>query len=74
MKKIEIKLYEKQAWVEETHTVRLTGYEYNDRKTAEKEIKKMLGWDEDKAMEIQCFWCADDLCIVEFKYEVREVR
>ena len=25
MKKIEIKLYEKQAWVEETHTVRLTG-------------------------------------------------
>ena len=74
MKKIEINLHERQTWVEETHAVRLTGYEYNDRKTAENEIKKMLGWDENKAMEISFTWCADNLCIVEFRYEVREVR
>lgn len=74
MKKIEINLHEKQTWVEETHAVHLTGYEYNDRKAAENEIKKMLDWDESKVMEIEFTWCADNLCIVDFKYETREVR
>ena len=74
MKKIEIKLHEKQTWVEEMHIVHLTGYEYNDRKAAENEIKKMLGWDEEEAIEISFTWCADNLCIVEFKYETSEVR
>lgn len=74
MKKIEISLHEKHAWIEETHAVRLTGYEYNDRKAAENEIKKMLGWDEGKAMEIEFTWCADNLCIVDFRYETRKTR
>lgn len=69
MKKITIKMNECSAWVEETHTVRLQGYEGADRKDLEKSIKDMLGWDEEKAMEIKFYWCSDDLCIVEFRYE-----
>ena len=74
MKKISIQINERSTWVEEMHTVRLQGYEGADKKSLEKSIKDMLGWDENKAMEIKFYWCADNLCVVEFKYETREVR
>jgi hypothetical protein len=73
MKKIEIKLQERQAWIEETHLVKLQGYSEGS-KEAEKSIKDMLGWNEDKAMEIKFYWISDDRVLVDFRYETRETR
>ena len=73
MKKIEIKLQERQAWIEEIHLVKLQGF-VEGSKEAEKSIKDMLGWNENKAMEIKFYWISDDKVLVEFRYETREVK
>lgn len=74
MKKIEIRLEERQTWVEEFHKVHITGYTAQEKAQAEKSIKKMLGWDEETAMEIKFMWMSETLCFVEFRYQRHESR
>ena len=74
MKKIEIRLEERQTWVEEFYKVHITGYTAQEKARAEKGIKEMLGWDENIAMEIKFMWISATLCFVEYRYQKHESR
>jgi hypothetical protein len=71
MKMIKTDLCERHIWVEETRTVILKGYDWNERKAAEKEIIEMLAFNNAEIEEIGFTWHSDEICIVEFKYEMR---
>lgn len=59
----------KKVWTEEEFLFR-SSEEITDEKAFEKEVKEMLGWDEDIEMEIEFDYMFDDRCIVTIRKRV----
>ena len=59
----------KKVWTEEEFLFR-SSEEITDKKGFEKEVKKMLGWDEEIEMEIEFCYMLEDRCIVTIRKRV----